>query len=148
MTTTFSVMQWNTLSNMLCDEFGFPKKGADCQIWEFRKKLIAEILTETWKNKLNPSESYKDWKSTKDIIIMEEVDEPDFFKSILDKTHFCFWQKKNGQNFSSDGTFMAFRAKKFAVLEYGQRNFFDKDSGKEESQILLFAKLKVKKSDF
>jgi len=45
MATTFSVMQWNTLSNMLCDEFGFPKRNTDCLIWEFRKKLIAEVLT-------------------------------------------------------------------------------------------------------
>lgn len=74
MATTFSIMQWNTLSDMLCDDFGFPKKSSDCLVWEYRKKLIADVITQRWKNSLNPNENYDGWKSTKDIIVMEEVD--------------------------------------------------------------------------
>lgn len=83
---TFSVLQFNTLADSLCDSKSFPHSDQSILQWSFRKeKLVQEIL------QLNA-----------DVVQLEEVDHFEMFQEKLKPVYEGIFKKKNSVN-NKDG---------------------------------------------
>jgi CCR4-NOT transcription complex subunit 6 len=83
---TFSVLQFNTLADYLCDSKSFPHADPRILTWSYRKeKLVQEIL------QLNA-----------DVVQLEEVDHFEMFQEKLKATYEGIFMKKNSE-YNKDG---------------------------------------------
>jgi len=122
----FSILQWNQLNSLLCNEVSFPKISSEYLKWNYRKPLITKELI-----------SYN-----ADIICLEEVDQiafyDDFFKS---EGYSVLKAQKSGG--TGDWIIVAFRDSKFKLLEQTV-HFYNQtqENGKNQhSQFYLHASL-------
>ena len=115
----YSILQWNTLCSTLATKESFPKVDENSLLWENRKKLIKEFLTQE-----NP-----------DILTIEEIDNfENFQKDILNdlpiKYIGNFFEKVDKKM----GIYLGINPDKFLVIE-------------EKKEILNAVKIEKKKDD-
>lgn len=122
----FSVLQWNQLNSLLCNEPSFPKIAPEFLKWNYRKPLITKELL-----------SYNS-----DIICLEEVDQVVFYDEFFKNQGYSVLkaQKSGG---TGDWIIIAFKDSKFKLLDQ-KVHFYNQnlDKGKiQHSQFFLHASL-------
>ncbi|KAL6043377.1 Nocturnin [Balamuthia mandrillaris] len=127
----FSVLQWNTLADGLCDAHAFPHVDEAVLSWDYRRSMLLQEIT----------------RHSPDVICLEEVDHYDYFESALTEEGYNgLFKKKVGDG--NDGCALFYKISKFVFASSDRFELLEEhrclEYGNGSSQVAIVIVLGLK----
>ena len=115
--SSFSILQWNTLSSHLTNTF--PKANPEHLVTPYRQPLLAQEL-----------KAY-----SPDFVCLEEVNQDDveFFKAVFDSTKYSSIYQIKHQG--KDGLFFLYNQEKYELVKSDCQGYIDLEKNTKQSQV-------------